>query len=117
LQSFKNLKVWEKAHSLTLDVYRSTKNFPKEEIYGLTSQMRRSSASIGANIAEGCCRNGDKDFGRFLQIAVGSAGELEYHLLLAHDLSLLNSMDYQRLLDAGHGGETDVGVAYSKAES
>ena len=100
MQSFKNLKVWEKAHSLTLDVYRSTKNFPKEEMYGLTSQMRRSSASIGANIAEGCCRNADKDFGRFLQIAVGSAGELEYHLLLADDLSLLNRMDYQRLLDA-----------------
>ena len=98
MQSFKNLKVWEKAHSLTLDVYRSTTGFPKEEMYGLTSQMRRSSASIGANIAEGCCRNGDKDFGRFLQIAVGSAGELEYHLLLAHDLKLLNAADYERLL-------------------
>jgi len=97
LQSFKNLKVWEKAHFLTLDVYRSTKGFPKEEMYGLTSQMRRSSVSVGANIAEGCCRNGDKDFGRFLQIAMGSAGELEYHLLLAHDLSLLNTPDYQRL--------------------
>jgi four helix bundle protein len=91
--------VWEKAHSLTLDVYRSTTGFPKEEMYGLTSQMRRSSASIGANIAEGCCRNGDKDFGRFLQIAVGSAEELEYHLLLAHDLKLLNTAAYERLQD------------------
>jgi four helix bundle protein len=97
VQSFRNLKVWEKAHAMTLDVYRSTRVFPKEELYGLTSQMRRSSASIGANIAEGCCRNGDKDFGRFIQIAAGSAGELEYHILLVRDLGLLNADDYQRL--------------------
>lgn len=97
MQSFRNLKVWQKSHSLTLDVYRSTTLFPKEEMYGLTSQMRRSSASIGANIAEGCCRKGDRDFGRFLQIAVGSAGELENHLLLAWDLGLLNAGDYHRL--------------------
>jgi four helix bundle protein len=97
VQSFRNLRVWEKAHAMTLDVYRLTSAFPKEELYGLTSQMRRSSASIGANIAEGCCRNGDKDFGRFIQIAAGSAGELEYHILLAHDLGLLNADDYQRL--------------------
>jgi four helix bundle protein len=97
LQSFRNLKVWEKAHSLTLDVYKSSKPFPREEIYGLTSQMRRSSASIGANIAEGTCRKGDAEFGRFLQIAMGSASELEYHLLLAKDLELLKSLDYERL--------------------
>ena len=97
MQNFRNLKVWEKAHAMTLDVYRSTRAFPKEELYGLTSQMRRSSASVGANIAEGCCRNGDKDFGRFIQIAAGSAGELEYHVVLAHDLGLLNPDDYQRL--------------------
>ncbi len=66
-------------------------------MYGLTSQMRRSSASIGANIAEGCCRKGDSELGRFLQIAMGSASELEYHLLLARDLDFLNSPDYQRL--------------------
>jgi four helix bundle protein len=89
VQSFRNLKVWQKAHFMTLDVYRSTKAFPKEELYGLTSQMRRAASSIGANIAEGCCKNGDRDFARFLQIAVGSAGELEYHALLAHDLGLL----------------------------
>jgi four helix bundle protein len=96
VQNFRNLKVWEKAHVVTLDVYRSTRAFPKEELYGLTSQMRRSSASIGANIAEGCCRNGDKDFGRFVQIAAGSAGELEYHIVLARDLDLLNADEYQR---------------------
>jgi len=97
LQSFKNLKVWEKAHVLTLDVYKSSKSFPRDELYGLTSQMRRSAASIGANIAEGTCRKGDCEFGRFLQIAMGSASELEYHLLLARDLELLHSLDYERL--------------------
>ena len=97
MQSFRNIRVWEKTHALTLDIYRSSKAFPREEMYGLTSQMRRSSASIGANIAEGCCRKGDGELGRFLQIAMGSASELEYHLLLARDLELLNIIDYQRL--------------------
>jgi four helix bundle protein len=99
MQCFRNLKVWEKAHVLTLDIYKSSKSFPREESYGLTSQMRRSSASIGANIAEGCCRKGDGAFRRFLQIAMGSASELEYHLILAHDLNLLKTPDYQRLVD------------------
>jgi four helix bundle protein len=97
MQDFRHLKVWEKAHSLTLDVYKSSKPFPREEIFGLTSQMRRCSASIGANIAEGTCRKGDIEFGRFLQIAMGSASELEYHLLLAKDLDLLKDADYERL--------------------
>jgi four helix bundle protein len=101
LQSFRNLKVWEKAHVLTLDVYKSSKSFPRDEIYGLTSQMRRSSASIGANIAEGCCRKGDSELGRFLQIAMGSASELEYHLLLAHDLEVLKPPDYQPTFGRG----------------
>lgn len=97
MQSFKNLKVWENAHLLTLDVYRSSASFPTSETYGLTSQMRRSSVSINANIAEGCCRKGDCHFGRFLQIAMGSTSELEYHILLAHDLEMLKDMDYERL--------------------
>ena len=97
MQDFRNLKVWEKAHLLTLDVYKSSHCFPREEMYGVTSQMRRASASIGANIAEGSCRRGDTEFARFLQIAVGSASELEYHLLLAHDLKVLKEPDYARL--------------------
>lgn len=97
MQDFRNLKVWEKGHTLTLEIYRATKSFPRDEVYGLTSQMRRASASIGANIAEGSCRKGDVDFARFLQMAVGSASELEYHLLLAHDLDLLKTSDYHRL--------------------
>ena len=97
MQSFKNLKVWEKAHALTLDIYQASRSFPKEEMFGLTSQMRRASASVGANIAEGTCRKGDGEFGRFLHIAIGSASELEYHLLLAHDLKVLRDADYERL--------------------
>jgi four helix bundle protein len=84
MQSFQNLKVWERAHVLTLDVYKSSKGFPRDELFGSTSQMRRSSASTGANIAEGCCRKGDNELGRFLQIAVGSASGLEYHIYPWH---------------------------------
>jgi four helix bundle protein len=99
MQDFRNLKVWEKAHALTLDIYKATKCFPREEMYGLTSQMRRASVSIAANIAEGTCRNGDTEFARFLQMAAGSASEVEYHLLLATDLELLKSPDCERLSD------------------
>jgi four helix bundle protein len=89
MEDFKNLRVWAKAHELTLSVYQRTRDFPKEEMYGLTSQMRRSAASVGANIAEGCGRRSDGEMRRFLQIARGSASELEYHLLLAKDLRFL----------------------------
>ena len=85
-----------KAHNLTLLIYRATQKFPKEELYGLTSQIRRSCGSIPANIAEGCGRSGDVELARFLQIAMGSASELEYHILLARDLNLIdNSVVYQ----------------------
>jgi four helix bundle protein len=103
VQDFRNLKVWEKAHALTLDVYKASRSFPREEMYGLTSQMRRASVSIGSNIAEGTCRRGDVDFARFLQIAVGSASEVEYHLLLARDLNLLEASDYDRLSEEAVG--------------
>ena len=95
MKNFRDLKVWEKAHKLTLDVYRSTKEFPKEEQYGITGQIRRASASIPANIAEGCGRGSDTDMARFVQIALGSASEVEYHALLAHDLTLLNDANYR----------------------
>ncbi|NEO73497.1 MAG: four helix bundle protein [Moorea sp. SIO3H5] len=97
MRDFKKLKVWEKAHELTLSVYKATQVFPKEELYGLTSQIRRSSVSIPANIAEGCGRNGKAELARFLHIAMGSASELEYHLLLAHNLNLLKAKDYEFL--------------------
>jgi four helix bundle protein len=97
VQSFRSLRVWEKAHKLTLDVYTSSKTFPREEMYGLTSQMRRSSGSIGMNIAEGCCRKGSTEMARFLQIAMGSASEREYQILLAHDLGYMRNPEYDRL--------------------
>ncbi len=100
MKDFRELKVWEKAHQLTLAAYQATTAFPKEELYGLTSQMRRCAASIPTNIAEGCGRGSDDDFRRFLQIAMGSASELEYHVLLAHDLGYLGTADYDRLSDA-----------------
>jgi four helix bundle protein len=94
MKDFRQLKVWSKAHSLTLGAYRCTANFPRHELFGLTSQIRRCSASIPANIAEGCGRSGNGEFHRFLQIAAGSASELEYHFLLSRDLGLLNEDDY-----------------------
>ncbi len=97
MKAFKQLTVWQKSHELVLEIYRVTTKFPKEELYGLTSQIRRCSSSIPANIAEGCGRAGDAELARFLQIAMGSASELEYHLLLAYDLQILSEVDHKRL--------------------
>ncbi len=97
MRNFKDLLVWERAHALTLELYQATRAFPKEELYGITSQIRRAAASIGANLAEGCGRRTDGDFGRFLLIAMGSASELSYHLLLTRDLKLLKETDYVRV--------------------
>jgi four helix bundle protein len=89
MKDFRELKVWEKSHRLALKVYNATTKFPKEELYGLTSQMRRSSVSVPTNIAEGCGRNRDSELNRFFEIAMGSASELEYLFLLARDLGFL----------------------------
>jgi four helix bundle protein len=97
MKDFRALKVWQKSHQTTLNVYRVTQLFPREELYGLNSQTRRASTSIAANIAEGCGRGTDADFARFLQIAMGSASELEYHLLLAFDLGFLEALGHQAL--------------------
>lgn len=97
MKDFRQLKVWEKSHQLALSIYKTTKTFPKEELYGLTSQIRRASMSVPTNIAEGCGRNTDADFARFLQISMGSASETEYQLLLSHDLGFLSKEDYDKL--------------------
>ena len=97
MRDFRKLKVWERAHRLTLALYKVTRRFPREELYGLTSQIRRSAASVCANIAEGCGRSGDREFRRFLLIALGSASELEYHLLLAADLGNLERPVYVQM--------------------
>jgi four helix bundle protein len=98
MKDFRNLEVWTRAHALTLSIYKATLNFPGDERLGLTSQTRRCSASIGANIAEGCGKRGNGEFQRFLQIASGSASEVEYHLLLAHDLGYLTQPAYLELM-------------------
>lgn len=97
MKDFKELKVWAKAHALTLQVYAVSRSFPRDELYGLTSQLRHSACSVSANIAEGCGRRSDGEFTRFLQIARGSASEVEYHLLLARDLGYLAGSDHRRL--------------------
>ena len=97
MKDFHELKVWQKAHQLTLAVYRTTAGFPREERYGLTSQLRRCSASIPANLAEGCGRSGDAEFARFCSIAMGSASELEYHLLLRRDLNYIQTKEFEDL--------------------
>lgn len=96
MKDFKELKVWTKAHQLTLHLYTMTRDFPREEVYGLTSQMRRAAISIAANIAEGCGRRSDGELTRFLQIARGSASELEYHLLLARDLGFFDREEHKK---------------------
>lgn len=97
MQNYKDLKVWTKSHEITLKIYSLTKGFPKEEMYSLTNQLRRCVSSIPANIAEGCGKNGKNDFGRFLNIALGSANETEYFLLLSRDLSYLQTEDHRQL--------------------
>ena len=89
MQDFRDLVVWRKAHDLAVGIYRLSRGFPREEAYGLTSQIRRACTSIPANIAEGCGRSSDLDFARFLHIAMGSACELEYYLLLAQELEYM----------------------------
>ena len=97
MRNFQKLDVWKKSHELTLAIYQLTATFPSNERYGLTSQLQRASASIGANLAEGCGRETDADFKRFVQMASGSACEVEYHLILARDLSLIVTETYDQL--------------------
>jgi four helix bundle protein len=97
MRNYKDLVVWEKAHRLTLAVYKITQVFPKEERFGLTSQVRRVSASIAANLAEGCGRRSDGEMARFVQIAMGSGAELSYHFLLANDLGFMKAAEYESL--------------------
>src|SRR5208282_1209161 len=100
MRNYKDLRVWDEAHRLTLSVYKATQGFPKEERFGLTSQLRRASASIAANLAEGCGRRSDGEMARYIQIAMGSGAELSYHLLLARDLGFLENEEYAGLSSA-----------------
>lgn len=97
MKDFRSLKVWEKAHALTLMIYKATEQFPKQELYSLTNQIQRASVSIPANIAEGCGKDSDAEFKRYLLIAMGSSSELEYLLMLANDLGYLPADNYQSI--------------------
>lgn len=99
MRDFKQLKVWQKAHRLVLEIYRQTPGFPPDERFVLTAHLLRSAISVPSNIAEGCGRQGDKELARFLSIAAGSVSETEYQLLLARDLGYLDPQDHQNLDD------------------
>jgi four helix bundle protein len=99
MRDFRELQVWRKSHEFVLDVYRGTSDFPPEERFGLTSQLRRAAVSVASNIAEGCGRGGERELGRYLNMAGGSASEVEYQLLLARDLGYLRE-DAHVQLDA-----------------
>ena len=98
-KGFKKLLVWQKSYDLTLHTYKTTKSFPKDELYGMTSQIRRAVTSITANISEGYERNHRKEYIQFLHIARGSLGEVETYLLLAKDLGYIEMHTYQELED------------------
>lgn len=100
VRDFRELKVWARAHQLTVALYKATRTFPAHELYGLTSQIRRSACSVCANIAEGCGRRSRKELVQFLSVASGSASELEYHLVLAADLGFIDSATHTQLADA-----------------
>tara|TARA_R110000868_G_scaffold100301_2_gene275864 strand:- start:19752 stop:20108 length:357 start_codon:yes stop_codon:yes gene_type:complete len=99
MRDFKKHEIWRLSHELTLEIYKITDSFPKEEIYGLTSQRRRSSSSIPTNISEGCGRDSDSEFNRFLTIALRSANETEYLIILAKDLSYLEETPANSLVE------------------
>ncbi len=97
MQDFRKLKVWEKGHKLTLEIYKATKAFPTDERFGLISQMRRSSSSVPTNIAEGCGRPRNTELKRFMEISMGSLSELEYQILLSKDLDYLSPSQFTYL--------------------
>jgi four helix bundle protein len=97
MKDFRTLKVWEKSHRLVLAIYEATKPFPKNELYGITSQIQRAAVSVPTNIAEGCGKDSDAELGRYFKIAMGSSSELEYLLLLAHELGYLIDGQYKQL--------------------
>ncbi len=99
MKDFKKLKVWQHGIEVVVDVYQFSQSFPKEEVYGLTSQMRRSAVSVPSNIAEGSGRNSDKDFCRFLDISLGSAFELETQLIIANKLAFISNDKFCELVN------------------
>jgi four helix bundle protein len=99
MKDFRNLSAWQKSHKLAIIIYQKTRNFPKEESYGITSQLRRATVSIPTNLAEGCGRGSDRDFAKFVQIAIGSASESEYLILLSNELGYIDKDEYDELTE------------------
>jgi four helix bundle protein len=99
MRDFEKLSVWQKSHEFTLDLYTATSQFPGEELYGLTSRLRRAAASVPANLAEGCGRDSDAELARYVRIAMGSGNEVEYLLILARDLGYLSADNYESLMN------------------
>ena len=97
MQDFRKLEVWQRSHALSLNVYAATRAFPADEKFGLTNQLRRAATSVESNLAEGSSRGSDADFRRFVQMAIGSASEVECQLLLARDLGFLSPADHSRM--------------------
>lgn len=97
MRDYRKYEIWKKSHQLALDVYRVTKSFPKEEMYGITSQLRRCSLSIPTNIVEGSGRNSQKEFAHFINIASGSAAETEYLIRFSFDVKYLNENDFNKI--------------------
>ena len=96
MRNYRDLQVWSKVHGLTLELYRISQGFPREEMFGVTSQLRRAAVSVAANLAEGCGRRTGTELARFVRIAMGSASELDYHLLLCRDLGFMKNDDFER---------------------
>ena len=99
MKNFRDMRVWEKAHTFVLRMYDVTKSFPKSELYGLTNQLRRAAVSIPANLAEGCGKNTDPEFARYIDIASGSASETDYLTLLARDLKFIGPDVYGEMFE------------------
>ena len=97
MQKFRELVLWQEAHQLTIKIYEVSKKFPKEELFGITSQLRRAATSISCNIAEGCGRYTSKDFANFLQISLGSTNETDYLTILAKDLNFISEAEFELL--------------------
>lgn len=117
MKDFRTLQVWKKAHALTLTVYAATREFPADEKFGQTSQLKRCCISIEANIAEGCGRGSNQDFCRFLHMAMGSAAELDCHLLVARDLKWVNTNCYGSLSRGLHEVKSMLSALIRKIES
>jgi four helix bundle protein len=97
MRDFKKYEIWQLSHAFTLKIYSNTSLFPKDEMYGITSQIRRASSSIPTNISEGCGRNSDKEFNQYLNIALGSASETEYLIILSRDLNYIDTETFEIL--------------------